>query len=350
MLTRQTWAAAISAVVFVVMAAILALSSVPFVSWAPGGTHDVLGERDGSPVIQVSGVPTYDTPGQLSVTTLSVTRAEARLSLPEALLFELLPDREVLPRTAVYPAGQSAEDIQQSEVQQMATSQRDAIVAALRAANVPVVERPMASVIVNSGPSSGKLKPGDLVVAVDHYSVATVADVRSRIESHKIGDVVLFSILRDRVPMDVTVVTQASNTSPTAPVVGVGWDTGYSYDADITINLDPAIGGPSGGLILALGLYDKITPGALIGNRSVAGSGEISTAGKVGAIGAIREKIAGAQAAGATIFLVPDSNCDSVVGVQTSMKLVKVSTLSDAIAALTLSEKDPNATLPSCNG
>lgn len=349
MLTRQTWAAAISALIFVAMAAVLAVSPVPFVSWAPGGTFDVLGERDGKPVISISGVPSYDAPGQLRVTTVSVTAADGTLSFPEALLADLLPDREVLPREAVYPAGQSAEDIDAENASAMTSSQQDAIVAALRQANIPVTARPMVSVIVSGGPSEKLLKPGDLVVKVDSDPVSTIEQVRKHIQEHKVGDSVVFSILRDREPMNVTVTTQASNTSPSGPVVGVGWVTGYEYDADITINIDPSVGGPSAGLIFAIGIYDHLSNQRIVDGRSIAGTGEISTDGTVGAIGGIREKIAGAQSSGATMFLVPAANCADVAGVTTSMKLVKVTSLSDAISSLRLS-KTGDTNLPSCNG
>ncbi|GAE70447.1 Lon-like protease [Cutibacterium acnes JCM 18909] len=51
-------------------------------------------------------------------------------------------------------------------------------------------------------------------------------------------------------------------------------------------------------------------------------------------IGGIQEKIAGAERDGAKIFLVPAGNCRDISGVETSMRLVKVSSLKDAIAAI----------------
>ncbi|WP_036921710.1 YlbL family protein [Propionicicella superfundia] len=349
MLTRQTWAAAVSAVIFVAMAAVLAVSSVPFVAWAPGGTYDVLGQRDGKPVIGISGIPTFDAPGQLRVTTVAVTAADRSLSFPEALLADLLPDREVLPRAAVYPAGQSVADIDAANAQAMTSSQQNAIVAALREADIPVTERPMVSVIASGGPAENELEPGDLVVEVDGTEVSTVADVRERVQAHKVGEAVVFSILRDRQSKLVTVSTQASNTSPSGSVVGVGWTTGYSYAADVSINVDSSIGGPSAGLVFAIGIYDLISSERVIDDRSIAGTGEIGTDGTVSGIGGIREKISGAQSAGATMFLVPAANCSDVADVRTSMKLVKVASLKDALAALRLS-KTSDADLPSCDG
>jgi len=66
----------------------------------------------------------------------------------------------------------------------------------------------------------------------------------------------------------------------------------------------------------------------------VAGTGTITGDGSVGAIGGLQEKVAGAEAAGATIFLVPATNCPDVAHLSTPVRLVKVATLAQAITAL----------------
>lgn len=348
-MTRQTWAAAASALIFVAMAAVLAVTSVPFVSWSPGGTYDIYAESEGDPIIDVSGISTHETSGELRITTVAVTSANGRITFPEALLSYLLPDRQVLPREAVYPAGQSADDIDQENAEAMVSSQQSAIVAALRAAGIGVVEYPMVSVVISGGPAENHLEPGDLITSIDGGEVSSVTELRELIAEHTVGDSVVFEVLRNGEPMSVTLQTQASNTTPTGSVVGVGWVAGYDDDADITLNIDTSIGGPSAGLIFAVGIFDSITSQDLLQDRTVAGTGEIGTDGVVGGIGGIVEKISGAESSGASIFLVPEANCPDIQGVSSSMKLVKVSTLSDAIAALRIA-KDSDAELPACDG
>jgi len=95
------------------------------------------------------------------------------------------------------------------------------------------------------------------------------------------------------------------------------------------------IGGPSAGLMFALGIIDKLTPANLTGGRFIAGTGEIEANGTVDPIGGIQQKMAGARAAGATIFLTPATNCPSTVGaVPAGMRLIKVSSLAGAITDL----------------
>src|SRR5207247_1504061 len=98
------------------------------------------------------------------------------------------------------------------------------------------------------------------------------------------------------------------------------------------------IGGPSAGLMWALGLYDVLTPGDLTGGRTVAGTGEIFPSGEVGPIGGVRDKIAAAEAAGADVFLVPVANLREARRAGAGLKLVPVRTFAQALGYLRGSE------------
>lgn len=333
-MTRQTWVAFVAAVVFVAAAGVMALVPVPFVTWSPGGAYDTLGKTDGKPAIQVDGVDTYPTSGQLDLTTLGVTRADSRLSLPEATLAYWMPHRDTLPRDAVYPVGKSVEEVEAEEAEMMSNSQDEAIVAALRAADQPVAELPQVTSVLVSGPSKGRLEPADLIVSIDGTLVTDVEEVKSLIAGAGIGHTLTFEVIRDREQQTVTVTTGESTEKQGEAVVGITVEIGYRYAAEVSFGIDPEIGGPSAGQMFALGIYDKITPGELTGGRHIAGTGTISADGEVGAIGGIQQKIATAEEAGATIFLVPSANCRDVAGLETDLTLVSVDTLQSSIAAL----------------
>lgn len=331
-MTRQTRIAFVSALSFVAMAVLLALTPVGFVTWSPGSAHDVLATGD-EPAISVSGVETYPTEGSLQITTVSVTSPDARLTLPEAVLAYWLPDRDTLPRESIYPAGKSPEQVETEEQEMMAGSQTEAVVAALRQAGVPVVERPVIAAVTVGGPSDGVLTPGDLVLSIDGTAVETRDDVLDAIQSAAVGDEVAFSVLREGQEEQVVVTTDGSNNDASVPVVGAMVGTGYEYPADVSFGIDPAIGGSSAGLVFSLAIYDKITPGPLVPG-SVAGTGQITATGEVGGIGGIQQKIHGAEEAGAGVFLVPEANCPDVAGVRTDLSLVAVDSLDTAVAAL----------------
>jgi PDZ domain-containing protein len=101
--------------------------------------------------------------------------------------------------------------------------------------------------------------------------------------------------------------------------------------------------------MFSLGIYDKLTPGALAGNHQIAGTGTIDDDGNVGPIGGIRQKLAGARADGATWFLAPAGNCDEVVAhVPDGLQVVKVSTFDQARDAVEAIAKDKTGSLPHC--
>jgi Lon-like protease len=114
----------------------------------------------------------------------------------------------------------------------------------------------------------------------------------------------------------------------------------------IKISLAEVVG-PSAGLMFALAIVDKLTPGELTGGHVVAGTGEITSDGQVGRIGGIGFKMTAARETGATVFLVPSGNCfEATREPPDGLRLVKVGTLSDAVTALDTLRAGGNP--PSC--
>jgi PDZ domain-containing protein len=114
---------------------------------------------------------------------------------------------------------------------------------------------------------------------------------------------------------------------------------------DVTIST-PDIGGPSAGLAFTLALLDELTKGNLMGNGGVVATGTINEDGLVGAIGGLRQKAVAAKDAGARLFLVPADQAASEIdearrAVGTSLTIVPVATLDEALAALKANGGDP---------
>ncbi|MET7284284.1 S16 family serine protease [Streptomyces sp. NPDC005573] len=112
------------------------------------------------------------------------------------------------------------------------------------------------------------------------------------------------------------------------------------------------VGGPSAGLLFTLGIIDKLdgdgSGGDLTGGRTIAGTGTIDAAGKVGAVGGVSLKTRAASRDGATVFLVPKAECaDAKAELPKGLKLVPVTTLTGAVDSLRTLEKGKGP-LPSC--
>lgn len=333
-MTKQTWTATVSAVLFVVLAAVIALVQVPYVTWSPGTTHDLLALDKGTDAITIIGAETYPTTGQLRMTTVAVTSPDSSLSLPEVLFSYWLPSREVLPRNAVYRPGQNTPEISVQENQLMDDSQSTAVVAALRQSGIEVKNWPMVTSVSNSGPSADILQPGDLIQYVDGTITPTVQAVDQIISQHHVGDPVLFTVLRAGVKERPTVITRATTNNPKKPIVGITLSIGYSYAPQVKFVIDPAIGGSSAGLMFALAIHDKLSSADLIEGRVIAGTGTMDSDGRVGAVGGIQEKMAAAARDKASIFLLPKANCVDVGQVPSGLRPVPVESLAGATEAL----------------
>ncbi|MEY3279707.1 MAG: hypothetical protein RIR63_899, partial [Actinomycetota bacterium] len=111
----------------------------------------------------------------------------------------------------------------------------------------------------------------------------------------------------------------------------------------------PNTGGPSGGLIFALGIIDKLNAAQLVNGRVIAGTGTINKKGEVGPIGGIEDKLIGAKRAGATLFLAPIDNCIDITHIPEGLQIVAVSTLAQAVTLLKKPAQDL-ARLPALSG
>jgi len=96
----------------------------------------------------------------------------------------------------------------------------------------------------------------------------------------------------------------------------------------------PNTGGPSGGLIFALGIIEKLNSAQLVRGRLIAGTGTINKKGDVGPIGGIEDKLIGAKRVGATLFIAPIDNCIDISHIPSGLQIVAVSTLAQAVTLL----------------
>jgi PDZ domain-containing protein len=93
-------------------------------------------------------------------------------------------------------------------------------------------------------------------------------------------------------------------------------------------------GGPSGGLVFAIGLVELLTERDLMQGRHIAGTGTIDNRGVVGPIGGINEKILSAKKVGATIFFAPVGNAEEIAKAPDGIKVITVATLAQAVSYL----------------
>jgi PDZ domain-containing protein len=345
-MTQRTWAALLAVPLFVALGLYTAVTGLPYVTYAPGLTINVLGDNGQQPIVDVQGHRTYRDSGELRMTTVSVTERNSNLDLFTLMRTWFSKDDGVYPFSAVYgSSGNQQQDTQEGQVE-MVTSQDSAVAAALKQLGYhlhPAIE--IVSVTPKM-PADGKLKVRDILRRIGSTPVTQHTDVGKLIAAVPVGGSVPVVVDRNgkRVKVRLTPTTVDGHR-----LVGVELQVGYTFPFKVSVNISDNIGGPSAGLMFALSIYDLLTPGSLTGGQVVAGTGTIAADGTVGEIGGIQQKIAGARQDGAQLFLVPPSNCsDALGGDHGSMRLVKAATLRQAISEVKAWPADHNATLPSC--
>lgn len=329
---RRTLTLYISAVAVIIAILVAERLPVPYVILSPGPTLNTLGkDQTGKPLITITGHTVYPTSGHLNMVSISYLGGPGhQFNVFTALRAWLDPHEAVVPQTELFAPGQSQQQVTQQDQVQMTGSQESATAAALH--QVGIAYKTVAEVVsVKQGlPAYGKLKPGDLITAVDGQPVTGTTRLTALIKAHA-AEPITVTFRRGGTTQHTQLTAEQVGGRP---ILGIVVQDQYQFPFTVTIQIGQ-IGGPSAGTMFALGIIDKISPENLTGGKFIAGTGEISANGAVSPIGGIQQKMIAARDAGATVFLAPAANCSDTRGaVPAGLRVVKVSTLSGAVSAL----------------
>lgn len=177
-------------------------------------------------------------------------------------------------------------------------------------------------------------KIGDTILSVDSYVVEDVNTIREYLKTLNAGDEVTIKVKRDNKEKDII------TTLDEDKMLGVMIVTNYEYttDEELDIAFRSGEGGSSGGLILALGIYSKISGEDILKGRNIAGTGTIDIDGNVGEIDGVKYKIAGAVRKKMDTVLVSPANYEEAIKVvkdnNYKIEIVKVNTFKEAVEYL----------------
>ncbi|MER7166901.1 PDZ domain-containing protein [Micromonospora sp. NPDC000207] len=302
------------------------VTPIPYVVLGPGPTVDTLGSDDGTEVIEVDGQPTSTSEGELRLTTVGV---QPTVKLRTAIAGWFSADKAVVPRELVYPPGRTQEEVKERNEEDFRISQTSAETVALTKLGYPI--RVVVRTVAPDGPSAGVLQVGDVVTSVDGTAVTTARSLTDLIRAQPAGSELAIGFTRSGTAGTATVTSREQDGRPR---IGVDINQEQPHPFTLKINLAD-IGGPSAGLMFALGIIDKLQPEDLTGGKIIAGTGTIDDQGGVGAIGGIPQKLVGAKDAGADAFLVPADNCaEALRNPQPDLPLLRVASLDEALTAL----------------
>ncbi|HEY6566316.1 MAG TPA: S16 family serine protease [Actinomycetota bacterium] len=298
---------------------------LPFYAEGPGPAREV------QPMIDVGDEPRYDSAGKLIMTTVSWYP----LTALQAVRAWLDPNLKIVAEDVIYPPGVDHDAEEQRSRSEMDQSKIDATMVVLRELAGYPGEHGDGALIQGTSPACpafNRLFPGDLIVAIGGEDIETRRQASRAIDEVPPRDPVTFTVQAAGETHDVKVTRERCVDENPEPLIGISIVQAFPFPVEISSG---DVGGPSAGLMFALGLYDVLTPGDLTGGRTIAGTGAIFADGTVAPIGGITDKVVAAERVGATVFLVPQQNMAELKGVDVGdLQLVGVSSFDEALAAL----------------
>jgi Lon-like protease len=349
--SRRPAAAIVVVFLGILLGVLGSLIQVPYAVMRPGPISNVLGtttHSDGTSadLIVINGHESFPTTGSLDFTTVRINGGPGYpVNVWSVVGAWIDPRQDVYPVDAIYPPQQTQEQVQQENQAEMVDSQQEATAVALRAADIPVTEKVSIASVSVDAPSGTAFQAGDVLVSIGGTEITSADAARKAIQQATPGSTL--DVVVDRGGSKVAI-RPKTGASGGRTVIGVVLKIDFQFPFSVSIDAGN-VGGPSAGLMFSLGIYDKLTSGSLTGGQNIAGTGTINSAGAVGPIGGIRQKLVGAKEGGATYFLAPADNCGEVHdAVPDGLQAVKVATFDEAEAAVEKIAAGDTKGLPAC--
>ncbi|TDX52107.1 PDZ domain-containing protein [Orenia marismortui] len=240
------------------------------------------------------------------------------VSMREARLFDYIYIKLFKPKFIELrpkPQGIDMNEYAELMLEMMKESQLKATAVALKEAgyNPEITGKGVKIVkVLEEGDAYGKLKDGDIIVAVDDTPVQLLTDTIKKIQNREVGQEVKITVIRNGKKEDYQLRTLALQENSDNPSIGVfvaPYKREYKFPINISINAGK-IGGPSAGSMFTLEIFNRLTKEDITHGLKVAGTGTIDLDGSIGRIDGIQQKIVAAKKKGAKIFFAPKGNSD----------------------------------------
>ena len=214
----------------------------------------------------------------------------------------------------------------------------NAIINAYKLANKKIeIKSSDYKVIFISQDSNTDIKIGDTLISVNDVPIKNSKEYKEYLKEKNIGEKLNVKVNRDGKEINCYAYLKEIENEK---MIGLYLVNVYDYEVDpkITLNFKNNETGPSGGFMLSLAIYDRLTENDLLKGRKIVGTGTIDEEGNVGEIGGVKYKLMGANQDHADIFFVPKENYEEALQVknkyQYKIEVIPITTLQEAIAFL----------------
>ena len=280
---------------FIIFVAIFVLCIIefPFYIEAPGGIIKV-DDR-----IKIND--SYKSAGSFNLAYVS----EIKATIPTLLYSLINKDWDVLKKEDVIYDNETMSEASYRDKLLLEEAKNNAIVVAYTKAGKKIeISNEHLFIIYVDEDSDTDLKIGDEILEVDNIKITSKKQLDDIMVTKNVNDKVIINVKRNNKEIDCY--------GKIKEVVGkkligllLSKTSDLKTDPEIKLEFKKSESGPSGGLVLALSIYNNLISEDITKGRKIVGTGTIDINGNVGSIGGIEYKIKGAVKENADIFLIP---------------------------------------------
>ncbi len=185
--------------------------------------------------------------------------------------------------------------------------------------------------------SDTNLKVGDQIISVNGVSISSSEELSKEINKFCFDEKIDIEVMSGKTKQKRYAYVKKYND---LKVVGISVYTDYTYEVEPKINIDFSDNeaGPSGGIMLALSIYNKLVKEDITCGKVISGTGVIDFDGNVTEIGGVTYKLSAAASNMADVFIVPYENYEEALKYKKerklNIKIIKVKSFDEALAKL----------------
>ena len=299
---------------------------LPYVVYKPGGLVN-LNDRI---IIDNDNIK-----GSLSMCYVSLMKG----TLPVLGLSYLFPNWDIIPKEDITIDDESVDDLLELDRLYLQESIDNATILAYQKAGKEInITKEINNVIYITDEADTDIKVYDKILSVEGQDISSLEDLKEIVSKKKENDTI--NILVNRNDKEVNTTSKIYKLDDSLKV-GISTLTTYEYTTNpkIKVKTKSSEAGSSGGLMLSLAIYNKLTPEDITKGKKIVGTGTIDINGNVGEIDGVKYKLIGAVKNHCDVFLCPMENYDEALSVKKENKLdiiIKaVSTFDEALTYLT---------------
>jgi PDZ domain-containing protein len=264
--------------------------------------------------------------------------SEMKATIPTLIISKINKNWDIIKADEIIETNETEQDINTRDKIYLKESLSNAMYAGFKKANEEFnTKNNKIFIIAISKEAKTNLKIGDEIKEINNIEIKEKEDLK------------IIQEMKENQELEIKVINNNKEYRRNAKLIKmdnkilIGCAIAETFDIEskhtIDIDYNKKESGPSGGMMLSLMTYSKLTHKDLTKGRKIVGTGTIDRNGNVGEIGGVKYKLIGAVKNKADIFLVPSGeNYEEAIRLKEknkyNIKIVSIATLDDAIKEL----------------